>query len=684
MIFRTLIVLAALSLAAMTLAQETKAQKDKRMEWWREARFGMFIHWGTYSVLAGEYNGKKNYGEWIREEAHIPVKEYEKVKDRFNPVKFNAEKWISLAKEAGMKYVTITTKHHEGFDLFATKYGDYNVMNTPFKRDIMKELAAACAKQDIKMCWYHSIMDWHHPDYLPRRSWEINDRPVDGANMDRYEKYLHDQVTELLTNYGPIGVMWFDGEWESTWNHERGQRLYDLCRKLQPNVIVNNRVDVGRGGMGGMSDSGFAGDYGTPEQEIPATGVPGVDWETCMTMNDHWGYCKADLNFKSTDQIIHMLCDIASKGGNYLLNVGPTPEGEIPAESVQRLHEIGAWMKVNGSAIYDTHASVFKSLPWGRCTVKSAGGNTSLFLHVFDWPKNGSLTVPGIGNEVISARLLAGSKILSTKRSDNNLVIKVPSTAPDKIVSVIELKVKGAPIIYDAPEIVAESTQFVQPMTIKFQTGSKDVQIRYTTDGTNPTTESPTGTSFKVAKSMTVKARAFHKGKAVSGVTAKSFEHVTPWPKVKVSDNKGKVLLEPGLTVSVFNGKFDKMPIFETMKADETKSMNGFTISDDPNREWTARLYTGFFLVNEDQVYKFDLRSDDGSRLWIDGQLVVDNDGLHSPLEKSGVAPLASGWHHIRVEWFNASGGADLAVKMGAIGTPTRPIPPSNLMSKPK
>jgi len=506
MIVRTLLLLALTAMSLASLAQETPTQKAKRMQWWKDARFGLFIHWGTYSTYAGQYNGRNTYGEWIREEAHIPVDEYEKAKDRFNPVKFDADKWVSLAKNAGMKYITITSKHHEGFDLFDSKFGDYNVMNTPFKRDIMKELSAACAKQGVKMCWYHSIMDWHHPDYLPRRSWETANRPADGADMDRYEKYLQNQVTELLTKYGPIGVMWFDGEWESTWNHERGQRLYDLCRKLQPNVIVNNRVDVGRGGMGGMSDEGFAGDYGTPEQEIPATGIPGVDWETCMTMNDHWGYCKADKDYKSTKQIIHMLCDIVSKGGNYLLNIGPTPEGEFPAESVQRLNEIGAWMKVNGDAIYGTSASAFKSLPWGRCTTKSNGSTTSLDLHVFDWPSGGKLVVPSIGNSVVSATLLAGTKTLATYMSEGGVTIDVPASAPDANSSVIELKVKGAPVIYEAPEIVAESAKFVKPMQVKISAGK--LQVRYTTDGSNPTAKSSLYSGpIMVSASTTVKAR---------------------------------------------------------------------------------------------------------------------------------------------------------------------------------
>src|SRR5262245_7225542 len=263
---------------------------DHHMDWWREARFGMFIHWGLYSIPAGEWNGKTTYGEWIRHQAKIPVTDYEQLKTQFNPVKFDADAWVRLAKAAGMKYIVITSKHHDGFCLFDSKYTDWDVMSTPFHRDIMKEMAAACRRQNMTICWYHSIMDWHHPDYLPRRDWET-DRPTKDADFNRFNEYLKNQVAELLTNYGPIGVLWFDGQWEGTWTHERGTDLAKHVRQLQPTIIINNRVDKG-GAQFGMTKPGYEGDYGTPEQEIPPTGYPGVDWETCMTMNDHWGYNK--------------------------------------------------------------------------------------------------------------------------------------------------------------------------------------------------------------------------------------------------------------------------------------------------------------------------------------------------------------------------------------------------------
>lgn len=430
---------------------ETPAQHDARMKWWRDARFGMFIHWGLYSQAAGEWNGKQTSGagEWIMNDMQIPDSQYAKLVPLFNPVKFDAHAWVMIAKNAGMKYIVITSKHHEGFGMYPSALTDWCIKSTPFQRDPLKELADACEKEGIKLCFYHSIMDWHHPDYVPHKPW--NDLANPNPNFDNYVAYMKGQLKELLTGYGPIGILWFDGEWEDSWTPERGADLYNYVRSLQPNIIVNNRVGKARAGMAGMNKNNErVGDYGTPEQTIPANGFgPGVDWETCMTMNDTWGYKKEDHNWKSTETLIRNLVDIASKGGNYLLNVGPTGEGLIPDASIERLNEIGQWMKVNGEAIYATTAGPFgRQLPWGRCTTKADGGNTTLYLHIFDWPADGNLIVPGLRSKPRSAFLLADQdKRLKTKAGEDGLTVSLPATAPDKISSTVVLKFKGTPKI---------------------------------------------------------------------------------------------------------------------------------------------------------------------------------------------------------------------------------------------
>jgi len=410
------------------------AANAERLQWWREARFGMFIHWGLYAIPAGQWKGQKvpNAGEWIQFSGKIPPADYAPLQKQFHPVKFDARQWAAIAKRAGMKYVVITSKHHEGFCLFDSKLTDYDVMGTPLKRDILKELSEACREAGLKMCWYHSILDWHHPDYLPRgagspRPWDT--RPIAGADYNRFIDYMKGQLTELLTHYGPIGVLWFDGGWEHPAQEHRAEEVVAMIRRLQPQIIINDRIQLPQ-------------DFNTPEQHIPATGIPGRDWETCMTMNDTWGFRQDDHNWKSPEVLLRNLIDIGSKGGNYLLNVGPTAEGLIPEPSVERLAAMGRWMDVNGEAIYGTSASPFKRLPWGRCTRKPG----KLFLHVFDWPQ-GELAVPGLKNNVEKAYLLADASRnpLAVKAREDAVLVKLPAQAPDKIASVVVLEIEGEP-----------------------------------------------------------------------------------------------------------------------------------------------------------------------------------------------------------------------------------------------
>lgn len=443
-----LVFLTFLTLLSYT-CKNTEYKDPDRMDWWRESRFGLFIHWGLYAIPAGEWNGSTNHAEWIRESAQIPVKKYDEFVSQFNPVKFNADEWVTMAKEAGMKYIVITSKHHDGFCLFDSKETDFDIMSTPFKRDILKELSDACVKQGITLCFYHSIMDWHNPDYLPRRKWET-DRPATGADYDKYVSYMKNQLNELLANYGKIGVIWFDGEWESTWTHDRGKELYEYLRRMRPDLIINNRVDKGRTDMAGMTkDTIFCGDFGTPEQEIPSMGLPGIDWESCMTMNDHWGYNKNDQNWKSSEDLIRKLIDIASKGGNFLLNIGPTSDGVFPDPSVDRLKDMGSWMKENGESIYGTEASPFQKLEWGRCTQKVQGRETILYLHVFDLPEDGKLIVPGLTNKIVRAYALNDSekKKLPVEKIGEDVSVDINNITKSSYATVIVLKIKGNPVV---------------------------------------------------------------------------------------------------------------------------------------------------------------------------------------------------------------------------------------------
>ncbi len=649
---------------------------DPRLDWWREARFGLFIHWGLYAVPAGEWKGRTEYGEWIRHTAKIPIAEYEKFRERFNPSRFNPDEWVRLAKAAGMKYIVITSKHHDGFGLFDSNQTDWDVMATPYGHDILKQLAAACQREGIRLCFYYSIMDWHHPDYLPRRDWEQDSRPAAGADFERYVRYMKAQLKELLTGYGPVGVLWFDGQWEGTWTNERGRDLYNYVRALQPSILINNRVGRAGGDFGLNRDQGLVGDFGTPEQEIPATGVPGLDWETCMTMNRNWGYNRADKDFKSTKDLIRNLVDIASKGGNFLLNVGPTAEGEFPPESVDRLKGIGDWMRVYSQSIHGTSASPFPSLPWGRATERRIDANTTrLYLHIFEMPADRVLVVPGLLNEAKAARFMGetGAPPLAVSRRGDDLRIalgEAPAGATPAPDVVVELDIAGEPDVTIPPAIDADASIFVAMLDVRISSARRNVQLRYTVDGSQPTGASPVATGpITLTQSATVRAQAYRGTTPVSGVTDAAFTRVTPRASVQVTG------LVPGLTYKVVEGDFKVLPEFAAAKPSRSGTVADFDLAPRTRETQFAFEFEGFIDVPATGVYHVYLRSDDGSRLWLDDALVVDNDGLHSSRELSSAVALEKGLHSLRVAMFEQSGGFELGVAWSGPGFQKQPVP---------
>ena len=422
-----------------------------RLAWYRDAKCGLFIHWGLYAEPAGVYHGRRiddgignGVGEWIMYNARIPVAEYAGYANRFNPVKFDADAWVRLAKDAGMKYIVITAKHHDGFAMFKSAASSYNIFDaTPFKRDPLKELAAACAKYGIRLGFYYSqAQDWHHAGgaaYSGKGDvaggdpgaghW---DKAQDGSFDEYLDRIAIPQVRELLTHYGPLAILWWDTPVGMTPAH--AARLAALT-ELQPQIITNNRL------LNPHEPNPYSGDTETPEQFIPATGLKGRMFEVCMTMNETWGFKAHDDNWKPAGDLIRKLIDITSKGGNFLLNVGPNAQGEIPLPSVERLREFGTWVHANQESIYGTTASLFRRLPWGRSTTK---GNV-LYLHVFDWPANGRLVVPGLSTPVLRASLLVSGQPAGVRVEGGGVVVTLPEKPLDPVATVIKLECARAP-----------------------------------------------------------------------------------------------------------------------------------------------------------------------------------------------------------------------------------------------
>jgi alpha-L-fucosidase len=418
-------------------------KRHPNVQWFKEAKFGLFIHWGLYSKLAGNWKGKRYYGsgEWIMNQAKIPVKEYEKIAADFNPVNFNAIEWAALAKDAGIKYMVITAKHHEGFAMYDSKVSDFTIVKTtPYKKDPMKALAEATAKQGIKFGFYYSqFVDWHEPNG-GRNTWDFEESKKDYQAY--YQQKAIPQLKELLTNYGPLGIVWFDLPGGLT--KQETQQLVDSLHALQPQSLFSSRVGQGLGDYKDFGDS-----------EIPPAPINDV-WESIYTHNDSWGYIEHDLNFKSSEEIIQLLATVASKGGNLMLNVGPDGNGNIPSYSVKYLKETGRWLQKNGESIYGTTYGFVPAQPWGVTTSK----NGKLFLHVFNRPKNGKLLLPQFTNAITKVYALDGKKSLAWKKMGEDVYITLPVFNKEEADQVFVVEYKGTAPSYNAAAPVTVSNQF--------------------------------------------------------------------------------------------------------------------------------------------------------------------------------------------------------------------------------
>jgi alpha-L-fucosidase len=401
-------------------------------QWFQDAKFGIFVHWGVYSVLGR--------GEWVMQIEKIPIAEYEKLPPQFNPTGYNAAEWVALARDAGARYITITSKHHDGFAMFDSKVSDYDIVDrTPYKRDVLKALADECHKQDVKLFFYHSQLDWHHPDYFPRgETGKSAGRPESG-DWNAYIDYMNAQLSELLTNYGPVAGIWFDGMWDKPGADWRLDDTYSLIHRLQPAALVGSN----------HHHEPFPGeDFQMFEKDLPGAntsgfnkaGVSALPLETCETINGAWGYNASDHNLKSTRQLVQYLARAAGNNANFLLNVGPMPDGRIQQDFVERLREMGGWMKVYGESIYGTRGGPVTPRSWGVTTRKG----DVVYVHLLDVASADRLWLP-IGEKVVSARFLKdGSKAGFSVAKDGILLDPVPSGVADPYDTVIAIELAGA------------------------------------------------------------------------------------------------------------------------------------------------------------------------------------------------------------------------------------------------
>ena len=431
------------------LPKETPEQKSERMKWWTDARFGMFIHWGLYAQPARH--------EWVKRYERITNDQYQKYFDLFNPDMFDPHEWAKMAKEAGMKYAVITSKHHEGFCMFDSKYTDYKVTNTPYNKDIIKEWVEAFRAEGLKVGFYYSLIDWHHPDYTIDRVHPQSANTDDeyallnkGRDMNKYRQYLKNQVREILTNYGKIDVIWLDysfptGEHGKGHNDWDSENLLKMVRELQPGIIVNDRLD--------LKDKEGGWDFTTPEQykvsKWPEINGKKIPWETCQTFSGSWGYYRDEVTWKSNKQLVVLLIESVSKGGNLLLNVGPTARGNFDFRAQERLKDMGKWMKFNNRSVYGCTQAPDKFPKPDNCLLTYNPETNRLYVHLLDYPM-GRLTLNGFGGKVRYAQFLHDASEIKFGKprhnvtyqetlKDKDIILMLPVVKPDIEIPVIEL-----------------------------------------------------------------------------------------------------------------------------------------------------------------------------------------------------------------------------------------------------
>jgi alpha-L-fucosidase len=699
---------------------ESTAERDQRMQWWREARFGQFIHWGGYSHLAGVFRGTTTggLGEWIMNDLGISRANYESdATSLLNPTSFNAQQWVSVCKNAGQKYMVITSKHHEGFSMFDTAVTGFKgessstiysiVRFGPYGQDPIAALAQECKSQGVKFCFYYSIMDWHHSSQSGYGSTMLS------GQKDSYVMQMKEQLMELVTKYDPE-VLWFDGEWQGWWTTADGQALYRYLRTMKPSLIVNNRV-----GKRAQTD----GDFGTPEQEIPPTGLS-YDWETCMTINNTWGFKSNDTSWKSTGTLIKNLADTSSKGGNYLLNIGPTGLGVIPQASIDRLTQMGQWLGVYGESIYATKASCFSDIPsWGCYTTKTG----KLYVHVITWPGNNQLTIPKLTNTINKVYLLndPGTN-LSYTTAGNDMVITVPTVAPNQYDSVVVVDIVGDPgtlppvrsLVYNNPATVSNyyqnnvtyngakavdevsatrwatddnitsawlevdfgaSTTFNKTVTkecidygqrvagykIQYWNGSSWVDAYTgTTIGSAKTDTFAAVTGTKVRLNITSVTGAF--GPTIWEFMVYNEGGATPTPTPTLTPTPTPTALPtpvPGNGTGLSGEYYDNMDLtnLKVTRTDATVNFDWGTGSPDAliGVDTFSARWTGQVQAKYTETYTFYTNSDDGIRLWVNNQQLVNNWTDHGPTENSGTISLTAGQKYdLKLEFYENGGGA--------------------------